>query len=115
MKMSKNCHDCGVKPGEMHKKGCDVERCNLCGYQAISCDCTRTQTKVRKYGGPILWDGEWPGVLDCQNLNFYCKRNPEGPGFVSCEKDDPEAMEDLNRLYEVTRWDKKLRQRVVTH
>jgi len=37
--MSNNCHDCGAKPGEYHKSGCDVERCPFCGRQLISCSC----------------------------------------------------------------------------
>jgi len=34
------CHDCLVQPGQLHHVGCDMERCPVCGDQAISCDCT---------------------------------------------------------------------------
>jgi len=33
------CKDCGVSEGQLHKSGCDMERCPFCGNQLISCDC----------------------------------------------------------------------------
>jgi hypothetical protein len=33
------CHDCGVKPGEFHTPGCDMEICPFCKCQLIGCDC----------------------------------------------------------------------------
>jgi hypothetical protein len=34
------CHDCGVKEGQLHLSGCDMESCPHCGGQLISCDCS---------------------------------------------------------------------------
>jgi hypothetical protein len=48
-----SCPDCGVKPGDYHLSGCDVERCSQCGRQLISCDCNEAEYR-------IPWLGEWP-------------------------------------------------------
>jgi hypothetical protein len=100
------CHDCGAAPGQMHTSGCDVERCPACGDQAISCPCS--DKVVRKWSNKRQpWTGVWPGVKECQEYNFWCKRGP-GKGWVPCDKADPEAREDLGRLERECEWNPEL-------
>lgn len=37
------CHDCGVKIGELHVPNCDVENCPRCFGQIITCGCLWTE------------------------------------------------------------------------
>jgi len=95
----RNCHDCGAMPGILHSEGCDVERCSVCGGQRIACN-HNSLTR-------LPWKGWWPGVAECEEFGWYCKMVP-GQGFVSCDKNDPESTEDLNRLYVEAKWSQEL-------
>ena len=83
--------------------GCDVEMCPECGHQLISCDCQEIDGDER-----MPWSGEWPGLAACREFGWYSKLVP-GKGWVGCEKSDPEATEDLNRLHMEAVWDKNVK------
>jgi len=99
--MSRNCPDCGVTVGSVHEGGCDVERCCLCGRQAMCCDCPYTvsgmdvetmerthpevynegpteemcallEKEIAKHGGRLPWTGEWPNKDACKELGLWC-------------------------------------------
>lgn len=141
MEEKTNCRDCGVAPGRLHSAGCDVERCALCGGQAISCSCVYkvngmnldtleednpevytngpTPEMWRKFdehiaplGGRLYWSGYWPGSQEAAALGWF-SRWVEGQGWVQCERDDPGAGPDLNRLFTRTVWNPQTRQYTV--
>ena len=125
--MEKKCPDCGVRPGELHKDGCDVERCPRCGGQLLSCQCIYivcglNPKFLQKHfeeiynGGPtkqmydqwdgawghrrIAWDGTWPGERRAKELGFWCV----GPPWKSVNEGTKGARPDLNRLYSECWW-----------
>lgn len=100
--MSTNCPDCAVAPGELHKDGCDVERCPDCGNQMLGCDCPPKNPR-------LPWTGEWPGVKECRELGWYAYCPGDGTGWHRCSKDHPGAREDLNRFCMEMKWDPKKR------
>src|SRR5262249_62341206 len=50
------CHDCGVKEGQFHLPGCDMERCPFCGGQLGSYG--GGYEKVQGVPGGVLPPGE---------------------------------------------------------
>jgi hypothetical protein len=69
-----DCPDCGVKPGQPHVSGCDIEQCSSCGLQRISCSCGGRHDRAF-----ARWTGIWPGLLEAfvfgVDLNaFYGQR-----------------------------------------
>ena len=50
------CHDCGVTEGEIHFRGCDMERCPFCGGRLITCDCV--YGKFYPEYRPLRWNHE---------------------------------------------------------
>lgn len=140
--MPNSCPACEVSVGEVHESACDVETCALCGWQLMTCNCVyelsgmdperleqdhpaiyengatspmweRYDAEVQKVGGPVSWSGEWTGVPECVEFGWYARRNPDGPGWVRCEKDTPGARPDVNRLSHDARWDVALRRYVL--
>jgi hypothetical protein len=64
----RDCHDCGAKPGEPHKAGCDTERCSVCGGQRLLCNAT---SKCKGHD-PLFarWTGIWPGGAEAKFLGL---------------------------------------------
>lgn len=71
-----NCPGCNAKPG-IHQYDCDVQRCSVCGMQALSCRCAGHDPVFSR------WTGFWPGDMECKMLGFT---NEDG-------------HPDINRLY----------------
>ena len=61
------CGDCGARPDEHHVPGCDVERCKLCGWQAIDCDCRDPEGEQDI---STTWTGLWPGEAERREYGY---------------------------------------------
>jgi hypothetical protein len=95
------CPDCGVSPGKLHRRGCDIEQCPYCGRQLISCGCTDRPPLDDR----MAWAGLWPGVVECRYLGWFARLVP-GRGWVPCQPGEKGATEDLGRLHLEAAWDR---------
>ena len=43
-----SCGDCGAEKGQLHERGCDIERCPKCYGQLFSCECDFPSTTKNK-------------------------------------------------------------------
>jgi hypothetical protein len=113
----RNCGDCGVAPGSTHHPGCDMERCGVCGGQAVLCGCEG----YWENRNDNRWIGLAPGYIECFKLNWLCRdmtrdgrvvtdfgdalqiQNRDGYGsikwHVPCSREDVGAHPDLNRWH----------------
>ena len=135
----RKCGDCGAEPGQLHDRGCDVERCPRCGGQAIGCGCIYdvcfgpgrnleedypdiyengpTDDMIRRWDaewGPrrMPWTGVWPGEEECREFGWFSlDRSIRWP--VPCDPDTPGARPMLNDLACFSEWDARLRRNVI--
>jgi hypothetical protein len=81
----------------------------LTGSQRLACE-----TFYDHDHGQDVWSGEWPGVAECREFGWYATFVPD-MGWLRCGRDDPGAVEDLNRLHMgEARWDPGQRRWVLT-
>lgn len=82
-----NCHDCGVKPGEPHREGCDIERCSVCGMQRLCCGCEGHDPLFAR------WTGFWSGQLEAIALGISLNELAEREELIRLFFVKPSAIE----------------------
>lgn len=102
---ARNCGDCGARPGERHSDGCDVARCLVTGGQRISCGVFGGE--VEHDCGNQAWTGEWPGIAECEEFDWWAFESPASQKWMQEEGvpgwDKPHH--NLNRLAPECEWD----------
>lgn len=63
------CHDCGIKEGNIHHFGCDMEGCPFCGGQLISCGCCYDKLGIDASKGTWTYEN---GLTEEQTNEWIC-------------------------------------------
>jgi hypothetical protein len=70
--------------------------------------------------GRIPFAKKRPDVIAAEEFGFWCYCNPDGYGkpemnygWIPCEKDDPRANHDLNRVARECEWDRAAKKYVL--
>jgi hypothetical protein len=96
----KRCYHCQVAVGQRHHPGCWFEQCPYCGWARNSCSCPGFPPERKR----LPWTGLFLGAAECREFGWFLSAGRWGTG-ERCGSDEPNAMEDLNRLHEEARWD----------
>jgi len=91
-KALRNCHDCGVKPGQIHKDGCDVERCSVCGGQRLGDECKGHDKAFAR------WTGIWPGEAEAVFLGVDLNEPTLKDFFVKPDDEPHSTEEEIDKM-----------------
>src|SRR3974390_3399225 len=94
------CPECSAQPGQVHRRGCDVELCPYCGDQLVRCHCPEPYPPL---DDRMAWNGIFPGVDECEEFGWFARLVP-GQGWMTCHRYDHDAEPDLYRLHEDATW-----------
>lgn len=77
----KLCHDCGVREGEIHRFGCNIELCPFCFNQLITCYCRNEHFDIVGLSRDLDEDQKnkrWLIILENEGrIPYYQKRRKE--------------------------------------
>ena len=92
MRRREICGDCGVKEGELHRPGCDMECCASCGGQSIWCGNCPSSTSTKKRVPFILYPNLcakcgtlWPEMFMVPDEEWERYIEPRMRGKMLCE------------------------------
>lgn len=116
-----SCPECGVRIGNYHRPGCEIERCAFCGELLLACGhghyrIDRRSGAMVKNEHPIPLDdrepyaGYWWCVRETIQANLW-SRYVRGT-WRQCAEDHPKAQPDLARFLKLHRWSRRAKRYV---